>query len=158
MKKRTRGNPMPLIIEDHPSDYNGYPFITLIHYRDEHYLTIVDNADDKTIRAYVLDFCGPESISEIEITDIAVFWWKNNRERFPLSFEFSRLGVTNLVSKIYKSFNVEYVKRVIGPVNRFDMSDAVSVRRRKRKAIPKGMEVHQNVHVLHQSTKSLDWS
>jgi hypothetical protein len=148
MKKRTRGNPLPLIVESHPANYNGYPFITLVKYRDDHLLTIVDNADDKNIHAFVLDWCGPEGVNEKFIVDIAAMWWEHRRERFPISFEFSRLGVSAESSKIYKTFNVEFVKRVIGPLPRFDMTEVVSVKRRKRKAIPEGMEVHKKVHIL----------
>lgn len=148
MKKRTRGNPMPLIIEEHPANYDGYPFITLIQYRDEHFLSIVDNADEKTINAFILDWCGPEGIDEDKFVRLVVDWWDNRRERFPISFEFSRLGITQETSRIHKTFNIEFVTRVIGPLPKFDMSDVTSVKRRKRKAVPKGMEVHSNVHIL----------
>ena len=30
----------PLIVEEHPKDYTGYEFITLIKYNDQNYLTI----------------------------------------------------------------------------------------------------------------------
>ena len=74
-KKRTRGNPIPLIREDHPDDYNGYPFITLIQYRKDNVLAIVDNADDKQIRALVLDLCGPEQVDEEQIIEVAAGWY-----------------------------------------------------------------------------------
>lgn len=151
MKKRTRGNPIPLIVEEHPDNYDGYPFITLIQYRDEHYLTIIDNADDKAIHAFVLDFCGPEGVSEDQIVEIALHWWDERRSRFPLSFEFSRLGITAETSRIYKTFHIEFVKRVIGPLPKFEMGEVSSVKRRKRKPVPAGMEVHSNVHVLNSS-------
>ena len=51
-KKRIRGNPLPLIIEPHPADYVGYPFITLIEYRDTHLLGIIDNATDKALKTW----------------------------------------------------------------------------------------------------------
>jgi hypothetical protein len=148
MKKRTRGNPIPLIVEEHPDNYDGYPFITLIQYRDEHYLTIIDNADDKSISAFVLDFCAPEHVSEDRLVEIAASWWDERRERFPISFEFSRLGLTTETSRILKTFHIEYVKRVIGPLPKFEMSEVSSVKRRKRKPVPAGMEVHSNVRQL----------
>lgn len=152
MKKRTRGNPIPLIVEDHPADYNGYPFITLILYRDEHFLTIIDNADDKHVKAFVLDLCGPEHIREDVVVDIAAEWWKDRKDRFPISFEFSRLGLTDRLSAIYRTFNIEYIKRVIGPLQKFEMSEVTSVKRRKRKALSKGIEIHSNVHQLRSSS------
>lgn len=149
MKKRTRGNPIPLIVEDHPDDYDGYPFITLIQYRKEHFLTLVDNADEKVIRSFVLDLCGPSKVDEERIIEIASVWWDTNRERYPISFEFSKLGLTADVSGIYRTYNIEYVTRVIGPLPKFQMQEVQSIKRRKRKAVPPGMEVHKRVTHLH---------
>ena len=141
--KRIRGNPIPLIVEKHPKDYNGYPFITLIQYKDQDWLVIVDNVDDKNIDAYVLDLCGPESVNEEHIIETVHPWWQERRENFPISFEFSRLGMTAEVSRIFRSFHIEYVTRVIGPLPLFKMEEVIKIRRRKRKAIPEGMEIHK---------------
>lgn len=141
MKRRTRGNPIPLIIEDHPDDYDGYPFITLIQYRKQHFLAIVDNADEKMIRSFVLDLCGPAKVNEEQIIEVATHWWDQNRERYPISFEFSRLGITNEVAGIYRTYNIEYVTRVIGPLPKFEMGEVQSVKRRKRKPVPAGVRV-----------------
>ena len=145
VKKRTRGGSVPLIIEDHPSDYNGYPFITLIQHRNEHVLTIIDNADDKAIRAFVLDLCGPEKVDENQVVRIASEWYYTRNQRYPLSFEFSRLGLSDQVSKIYRTYNVEFVTRVIGPLPRFAMNEVQSVRRRRKKALSPGIEIHKKV-------------
>lgn len=142
IKKRIRGNPIPLIVEKHPANYKGYPFITLIQYKDQDLLVIVDNVDDKNIDAYVLDLCGPENVNEENLIEVVHPWWKQRREDFPISFEFSRLGMTDQVSKIFRSFHIEYVTRVIGPLPLFEMEEVTKIRRRKRKPIPEGMEIH----------------
>ena len=136
VKRRSSKNPVPLIVEPHPSDYEGYPFITLIQYDKQHILTIVDNVTDKFIQAYVLDMCGPESIEEEHIVTIADAWFTQFKDRFPLSFEFSRRGVARKTSQIYKTFNIEFVSRVIGPLPRFDLKQPPKIRRRRRKNIP----------------------
>lgn len=141
MKKRTRGNPIPLIVEDHPDDYDGYPFITLIQYRKSHVLTLVDNADDNQICHFVLDLCGPSQVDEEGIIEVASSWWKERKDQYPISFEFSRLGMTDVVSPIFRTYNIEYVTRVIGPLPKFDMSSTTSVKRRKRKPVPPGVQV-----------------
>ena len=141
-KKRIRGNPIPLIVEDHPDNYKGYPFITLIQYKDQDLLVIVDNMDDKNIDAYVLDLCGPEKINEEQLIQIVNPWWEERKDNFPVSFEFSRVGITSQVSKIFRSFHIEYVTRVIGPLPYFNMGEASKVRRRKRKPIPKNIKVN----------------
>lgn len=141
-KKRIRGNPIPLIVENHPPEYNGYPFITLLQYRDAQLLTIVDNITDKHVRAYVLDYCGPAGIQEELIISAAADWYANHKDEFPVSFAFSRLGISDDVSKIYRTLNIEFVTRVIGPLPRFEMNEVHSIKRRRRKSIPPGMEVH----------------
>lgn len=144
-KKRTRGNPIPLIREDHPDDYTGYPFITLIQYRKDNVLTIVDNSDDKQIRAFVLDLCAPEQVNEEQIIDVAAGWYEVASDRYPISFEFSRLGISGATGKIYRSYNIEFVTRVIGPLPKFEMGTTPAVKRRRRKAVPPGMEVHKKL-------------
>lgn len=141
VKKKTRASAVPLIIEDHPENYTGYPFITLIQYRKSHVLAIVDNSDDSVIKSYVLDLCGPERVDEQRIIEIAASWYKNHKTEHPLSVEFSRRGATGEAGKIYRSFNIEFVTRVIGPLPRFEMMETTRIKRRKRKPIPQGVEV-----------------
>lgn len=141
-KKRSRGNPIPLIIEEHPADYDGYPFITLIQYNKKHFLAIVDNTDAKTIKSYILDLCGPESVNEELIIQVAAEWYKNSSDKYPISFEFSKRGMSEMTRKIYKSYTIEYVTRIIGPLPKFNMAETISVKRRRRKPVPSGMEIH----------------
>lgn len=134
--KKKRGNPIPLIIEQHPEDYDGYPFITLLKYRESHFLTVVENTLGKIIKAYVLDLCGPENIDEEKLIGIASQWYENSKDQYPISFEFSKYGISNETSKILRTFNVEYITRVIGPLPNFEMNSVQTVKRRQRKSIP----------------------
>lgn len=137
----TKKAPAPLIVEAHPKDYSGFPFITLVQYRKHPMLTIVDNATDDIIRAFVLDLCGPEKVDEELIIRVAAEWYVNSRPNIPISVEFSRLGIAAATSKIYRTLNVEFVSRVIGPVPRYPMSAVKSVKRRRRKPISPAVEV-----------------
>lgn len=141
--KRTRGNPIPLIREDHPEDYTGYPFITLLQYQRELVLTIVDDSDEKRIRAFVLDMCGPASVDEELLIEVAVEWFENSADIYPFSFELSRRGMTGMTSTLYRSYNIEFITRVIGPLPKFKMNKPVTIKRRRRKPIPPGVEVRQ---------------
>lgn len=141
IKKRVRGNPSPLIIEDHPSTYNGPPFVTLIQHRNQEVLTIVDNADDKTIKAYVIDLCGPERVNEEQFIKVASAWYYVHKQRYPLSVEFSRLGLASSFANIYRTYNTEFVTRVIGPLPKYEMLHVQSIRRRRRKPVPPGVEI-----------------
>lgn len=149
-KKLKRAATAPLIIEDHPKDYDGYPFITLIKYRDKHTLNIVDNSDHKKIQTFVLDLCGPESVEEESIILIAAQWYENNAERYPLSFEFSRIGVSEHMSKILRTYNIGFVTRVIGPLPVFPMNEVKSTKRRRRKVVPSGVMINSKVIRLHE--------
>lgn len=142
-------SPAPLIVEAHPRDYSGFPFITLVQYRKHPMLTIVDNATDDVIRAFVLDLCGPERVNEELIIQVATEWYVNSRLNIPISVEFSRLGIAAVTSKIYRTLNVEFVSRVIGPVPRYPMSAIKSIKRRRRKPISPAVEVEaDNIIIL----------
>jgi hypothetical protein len=141
MKRATKKNHVPLIIEPHPEDYDGYPFITLIQYRDKHMLTVVDNATEKQIGAFVLDMCGPEGLNEELIVGIVAEWYETSSDIFPLSIEFSRRGISEELSKIYKTYNIDFVTRVIGPLPKFNMTETKSIKRRKKKSVPHGVKV-----------------
>jgi len=141
-----RGNPIPLIVEPHPEDYDGYPFITLIQYRKEHTLTLVDNANDKVVKAYVLDMCGPTNVDEELLISVAKYWYDNNGlYRYPVSFALSQFGIAGEASKIYRTFNIEYITRVIGPLPKFEMKEIKSIKRRRRKPVPAGVEIRNKV-------------
>ena len=142
--KSTEKKSAPLIIEPHPVDYSGFPFVTLIQYRKQPMLAIVDNVDDSVIRAFVLDLCGPEGVDEEMIISAVADWYATNRSAFPVSIEFSRLGLTQQTSKIYRALNIEFVSRVIGPVPKYPMCAVKSVKRRRRKAVPAGVEIHSH--------------
>ncbi len=138
---RTKKNAIPLFVEPHPKDYTGLPFITLIQYRKTPLLAIIDNITDSMIQAYVLDWCGPEDIREDILLTIVSDWYYNNRQNYPISVEFARRGMTDQLSKIYKTLNIEFISRVIGPINKFSMTTVKSVKRRRKKVISDGIEV-----------------
>lgn len=125
-----------LLIESHPKDYHGYPFITLVQYQDQTLLTIVDNMDDTKIMAYCLDFCGPERIDEQVIIAVALDWFENHREDYPISIQFAKHNMISVAAKLYRILNINFVTRFIGPANKYTVSQCQTVRRRKRKPVP----------------------
>lgn len=143
IRRAKKTNHVPLIIEPHPEDYDGYEFITLIKYRDKHMLTVVDNATNKSIDTYVLDLCNPEGLNEEVVVAIIAEWYEISSARYPVSIEFSKRGISNELSKIYRSFSVDFVTRVIGPLPRFNMTEVKSVRRRRKRTVAPGIKVHK---------------
>lgn len=125
---------IPLIVERHPIDYNGYPFITLIEYNKTAYLTIVDNCTDSTITCYVLDKCNAEGIDELQLVQAALQWFGGNKE-IPLSIALSREGMSHTFRNVISSFCTEFVTRVIGPLPRYNFTRVKKVRRRRKRSI-----------------------
>ena len=130
----------PLIVEEHPKDYNGYEFITLIKYNDQNFLTIVDNITPDKVIAYVLDYCPNMKIDEEYIIKIANHWYENNRNNYPISIEFFKHNIASDMSKIVRSFSTDFIVRVIGPIYRYNMKGPTKIKRRKKKSIPKGID------------------
>ena len=146
IKRSKRGNPIPLIVEPHPDDYDGYPFITMTQYRKEHILTLIDNSDAKIVKAYVLDMCSQAGVNEELLISVAGHWYEQNGlYRYPVSFTLSQYGLAGEASKIYRTFNIEHITRVIGPLPKFEMKEIKSVKRRRRKPVPPGVEVKNKV-------------
>ena len=133
----------PLVVEQHPKDYDGYEFITLIRFNDESFLNIIDNVSKKYIYAYVLDLCGPEEFSEEQLIKVAYEWYYSNGDRYPISVEFSKKNLIDESSKIFRAFPIDYVTRVIGPLPQFNMTGPIKVRKRKRKEIPDGIKIER---------------
>lgn len=126
----------PLIVESHPPEYSGLPFITLIQYKKQTMLTIVDNVTDSDIRAYVLDLCGPEHVAEEELIALANAWYENGRILRPFSVELSKAGLTAAVSRVYRVFNIEFISRVIGPAPVYATKSSGQVKRKKCRQVP----------------------
>lgn len=135
MSKRSQKQTVPIIIEPYPEDYNGYPFITLLQYKHDYVLTIVDNVSIKKVSALVLDRCGPEQVNEQEIVNIADEWYTSGC-KYPLSIEFSKRNMVGITSRLFRSFELEYITRVIGPLPQYNM-EVSQIKRRRKKNISK---------------------
>lgn len=129
-------NVIPLVIEQHPKSYTGLPFLTFIKYKNDDFLTIVDNSTAKMIRAYVLDLCNASDVNQERILETAQYWYDTCRDEIPVSFIFSRQKLTSDTNRVLQTFNLDYVTRIIGPVPKFQMDVVKSVRRRKKKPLP----------------------
>lgn len=132
---RRAANTVPLIIEPHPETYTGYKFITLIRYNDQNTINVIDNIMNKSIHTYVLDMCGPAEVDEVKFIDLTLNWYNSgNYKNYPLSVEFSRLGWSSTANRILRVFPVDYITRIIGPVNEFPMSGYSRCRKRKKRS------------------------
>jgi hypothetical protein len=108
-------------------------FISLIECKGQHYLCIIDRISQTEITAYVLDFAEAENIPIHHFLSIANIWFYGSSDRHPLSVELAKKGLTDVLSPIYKTFDINFVSRVVGTT--FEFADSESKIKRRR-AIP----------------------
>ncbi len=125
---------IPLITEDHPRDYDGLPFLTLVRYHNIDYLTIVDNVTSGEMRLYIIDECGPNGIDIPELLG-RVSNWHTHYNNIPLSVYMSMNGWTSEYSPLYKTLSIEFISRIIGPTPKFKLKPISPVKKRKRKPV-----------------------
>lgn len=130
----------PLVFEELQDELN-YIFLTLIEYKRVKYLTIVENVIDDEIHAYVLDLLSAEEIDQQWFMSVATRWFYSNSERYPLSFEFAKLGQGDVIKKALRTFNINSTSRVIGKLFKFNMNAKPKVRRRKVLTLPERIEI-----------------
>ena len=130
----------PLIIES-TEDATDLNFLSVLEYRNAHYLVVVDNITDEKVNAYVLDYASQEKINTPHILSVISNWVKESSDKYPLSFEFSKLNMTQDVNKIYKSFELVNVTRLIGNVFKYSLQSPPKIKRRRITKIPAGVEI-----------------
>lgn len=143
--KKPKALPLPLLIEDHPKMYTGFPFLTFVQFRTQHVLAVIDNVHDNQIQCYVLDFCGPEGVDEVAFVEAVDNWYHNERDLYPLSISLSRQNLETNFNKIHRTYNLEFITRVVGPLYTFPIDEVKVTRRRKRKPIPPSIKVKRVV-------------
>jgi len=130
----------PLIFETLEDQSNAL-FLTLIEYKKVKYLTIVENIIDTEIQAYILDNLAAEGIDQEWFMGVATRWFYGASDRYPLSFEFSKLGQGEVVKRTLKTFNINSTSRIIGKVFSYDINTKPKVKRRKVIPIPSSIEI-----------------
>lgn len=132
---------IPSLIIERAEDQGNYYFLSVIEYRRENYLVIIDNITDEEIGAYVLDYAQQEGMALKDLMSVITLWFYRGSNRYPLSFEFSRLGIASCTNRIYKSFELAHVTRLIGKDFKFNLLQPPKVKRRRVNKIPAGVEI-----------------
>ena len=120
----------------------------MLEHRRDRYLGIVDNIDQENITAYVLDYAVQEGVDLETFVQIAENWLEKSNGEYPLSFELSRLGLTEATRRIYKTFDLAYVTRLVGRAFERDLTTPTRVRRRRANPVPTGVEVRPKASVI----------
>lgn len=116
-------------------------YLSLIEHKRENYLGIIDNISDTEVSAYILDYAKQQGISISWLLSIANIWYYKSSGKSPFSYELSRLGLTEKVQGILRTYDVNNVVRIKGMPFTFDIDHRPKVRRRRVVPIPQGVEI-----------------
>lgn len=130
----------PLILENLDSNEN-HAYLTLIVYKKQKYLVVVDNIVNEEISAFVLDIAETEDIDVNWFLSICNLWFYGSSEKYPLSFEFAKLGQLDQVKSIIKTFNINSVSRIVGRIFMYNIQNKPKVKRRKIIPVPEYVEI-----------------
>lgn len=131
----------PLILENVNETEMNNAYLTLLIYKKEKYLVIVDNISDEEITAFVLDHAEAEGVNLKWFISVCNLWFYKSSDKYPLSFEFAKLGNFDKVKCILKTFNVTTVSRIVGRIFMFNINAKPRVKRRKIVPVPQYVEI-----------------
>lgn len=133
---------IPTLVVEKASDRGNHYYLSVIEYRKENHLIVVDNITEDEIGAYVLELAPQEGINLSDLITVITKWFYSSSFKYPLSFEFSRLGLTQITNKIYRTFELTHVTRLIGNDFTFNINEEPKVKRRRVSSIPAGVEIN----------------
>lgn len=126
---------IPEIHIEWSSDPSNLYYMSVIQYRKEHHLVVIDNITDDTVTAYAIDKASQEGLEIKDLLSVINRWFYSASSKHPLSIEFSKCGLTDKTNKILKTFDLNNVTRIVGHDFRFQQEQP-KVRRRKVQRTP----------------------
>ena len=137
MSNKKKIPPLEFEIVQEPTNLH---FLTMLEYKKENFLTIIDNITDEEITAFVLDKAQQSGIPVKDFLSVVTHWYYSGSESHPLSIELARHGMTQKYDPIITTFDINYITRIVGKP--FIYSLAVSkVKRRRIIPVPEGVEI-----------------
>lgn len=130
----------PLVFEV-LEDPSNLQYLTLVEYKRVKYLTVIENVIEDEIQAYVLDQLAAEGVDQDWFLSVTTIWFYGASARYPLSFEFAKLGQGAIAKKILKTFNLNSTSRVIGKLFTYPINAKPKVKRRKASFIPETNDI-----------------
>jgi hypothetical protein len=116
-------------------DSSNYSYLTYIERKNEKNLVIIDNIVNGDVFIYDLDIINQSELDSAWFLSIANSWYYSHSEQYPLSFEFNRLGMTELVKPLYKSYPMNAITKIIGRIFSYDLAAKPKMKRRKIKFV-----------------------
>ena len=122
---------IPKLFVEFASDSGSLFYLSVLEYRSQQFIGVVNNIDDVEVGMYVLDFAEPEKVDVRTLFSAITLWFYKSSSIHPLSVEFSKLGLTPITDKIFRTFELAHVTRLVGNGFQFDVSAKPKVRRRR---------------------------
>jgi hypothetical protein len=131
---------IPVLIVERVNCRENFIFLSLLEYKKENYLCLIDNIDDTSISAYVFDHAEQNNLPMGSLLSLAVNWFYSKSEQYPVSVEFARHGMTELVAPIYKTFDLANVSRIVGHSFSFKQ-EKTKVKRKRITPLQEGIPI-----------------
>lgn len=122
---------IPELHIERSSDLNNFYYLAVLQYRKNHHLVIVDNITNTQVIAYVLDYAPQAGVDLKEMLTVVTRWFYENSDKYPLSIEFSKRGMTKTANKILRRFDLDHVTRMVGKDFKYNFCEPSKVRRRR---------------------------
>jgi len=143
-KKRKKEISPELIIETHPSDYDGAPWATLIQYVGKYHLVVVNTLEPDYLWGYSI-----ESMSNEECDVFCIImdqYWEATLYNDPLRNHIApdqwitERNLSSIFGRVMTAYSTENIVRVIGPVRyAVPAPPKQRIRRRKRVDVDKNL-------------------
>jgi hypothetical protein len=105
---------------EYMEDVDNYHYLTVITFRNTDFLCVVDNITDEAVSAYVFDGFKSDHLTTHDLLKVVNRWFYRNSSKHPLSFEFSKLNLTNHTKHLLKTFNLYEIQKIVGKPFIFD--------------------------------------
>lgn len=130
----------PLTVE-YKQDQTTLHYLSLLEYRRENFLVVIDNITDTEITAFTLDFIKEDVISLTNFLSICNVWFYKSSGRYPLSFEIAKLGLSKKLAPLIKTFDVNNVSRIVGIPFEYKIEAKPKIKRRRVIPVQEGVQI-----------------
>jgi len=137
-KKRTRKNDPPtIIVEPHPDDYTGVPWVTLIQYVGKNHLLVVNTLESDYLWGYSIEGMRDAEV-DVFYHLMEEYWYSKMYDGFTRTFIspdqwINERGFGSVFGQRIAAYNTSSIIRVVVPVREpEELSERRRIRRRKR--------------------------
>ena len=126
--------------ENHPVGFTGYPFVSVIVYRDKTLLCVIDDLKKHRLRAYVIDYIERNKGDDELFVQLATDWY-DYHVTIPISIYISQQGYSSQFSSVLLDMNYGEIQRITGPAFNYDFDMKPKIRKKRRKPVDPLMDV-----------------